>query len=134
MKIPSFQASVWRSLPLETKNKARDIFIEYVKTQNATITYVADLKADFELNPNHKEIIKILKKTRGRDNTAINSLEELTPKERKMYEKRKSILEQRWVTKAQYKIIMSLYSGKRPEDIGDIKTPDEDNDEEIDEV
>lgn len=132
MRIPSFQAMVWKSLPVSEKNRARDIFIEYVKTQNATITFVGDMKADFELNPDHKEIIKILTKTRGRNNTHINSLDELTPKERKMYEKRKSILEERWTTKAQYKVLMSIYSNKPANEIPDIQIPEEQNETEGD--
>jgi len=107
-KIADYKAQVWKSLPLSEKQRARDLYIEIVKENGCIITEIKELSVDWEFTPDHKEVQKIINKTRGKD-IKINSLNELTWKEKRMLDKKSHILSQRWKTKAQYKVIMSLY-------------------------
>ena len=107
-KVKEYKSYVWKSLPLSEKQRARDIYIELVKNNGGVVTDIRELGASWEFPPDHKEIFKILKKTRKSD-IIINSLDELNFKERKMLDKVEKKFSERWKTKAQYKVIMNLY-------------------------
>ena len=107
MGIQEKAQSMMDQIPDSEMNKVGDYFEDVLRENNCVITDRYGTVIDWEMKPDHKEIKKILRKTRGRGAT-INSVEELNHKEKRLYEKRKHILSNRWKTKAQRRYFLSL--------------------------
>lgn len=105
-KILGKAQTMFDQLPDSEMRKVGDFFEQILLKNNCVITDRYGTTIDWEMNPDHKEIKKIIKKTRGRHIT-INDIGELNGKENKMYEKRKHILSNRWKSKAQKKYMLS---------------------------
>ena len=111
MSITERAQSMISQLPDSEVQKIGNHFEDVLREQNCVITDRYGTRVDWEMNPNHKDLLKILKKTRGRGAT-IESIEELTIKEQRMYEKRKRVLSDRYKNKAQRRYFMSVARGK----------------------
>jgi hypothetical protein len=101
----------YKTLPNEKKIFVRDIFIELLKEKDCRVISVDDLHVEWEFNHTHKEVIKVLKKTRDKDKRDIKSREELTTKEVYLITKREHIEGPRLQAKALTRAIQKLGVG-----------------------
>jgi hypothetical protein len=98
----------YKTLPHEKKLIVRDIFIELLKEKDCKVLSVDNLHVEWEFNHTHKEVIKVLKKTRDKDKRAISSRAELTTKEVYLITKREHIEGPRMQAKALAKSVKLL--------------------------
>jgi hypothetical protein len=105
-------ATQWyKTLPHEKKEFVRDTFIALLKEKDCRVISVDGLHVEWEFNPTHKDVIKVLKKTRGRDKCNITSRTELSAKEIYLITKREHIEGPRMQSKALAKSIKKLGVG-----------------------
>ena len=106
-KILEKAQTMFNQLPDSEMQKVGDFLEEILIDNNCVIISRQGTTVEWEMNPDHKEIKKIIKKSRGRHVT-IESIDNLTDKETKRYEKRKNILSKRFAARAQRRYMISI--------------------------
>ena len=102
---------MFKQLPESEMERVGDFFEEVLLENDCVITGRNGTVIDWEMNPDHKDIKKILKRTRNRHANILH-INDLNPKEVRLYEKRKRILSERYKSKAQKRYILNLARGK----------------------
>lgn len=107
MSILEQYQNMFKQLPESELQKVGNIFEEILKKNNCVVINRYGHKVEWEMNPDNKDIKTILKKTRGNGST-INSLEDLTPREAKLYKNKKNARSERWIAKAQKRYLVKI--------------------------